>query len=69
MYRKLVRDAVDHSDRTRRIHVVCPENCGNDNWVTKYEPGTVPQCGQHDGPRIPMVPCGPRCQHARTGSN
>jgi hypothetical protein len=40
------------------IHVVCPEpDCTNEAWVTKYEPETVKQCGQHDGPRIPMVPC------------
>jgi hypothetical protein len=45
-------------DEKKWIHVVCPEHCGNESWVTKYEPGTVKQCGQHDGPRKLMVPCG-----------
>ncbi len=27
-----------------------------------YEPETVDECGQHDGPRKPMIPC-VGCKH------
>jgi hypothetical protein len=51
-------DQAPGEDEMIWIHVVCPErDCKNDAWVTAYEPGTVKQCGQHDGPRIPMEPC------------
>lgn len=46
-------------EKKKWIHVVCPEGgCTNEAWVTMYEPGTVKQCGQHDGPRRRMVRCG-----------
>lgn len=44
-------------DEQQLIHVVCPEpGCGNEDWVTKYEAGTVTKCGRH-GPRLRMVHC------------
>lgn len=47
-------------------HVVCPEwvnGCGNDDWVTLYEPGTVTKCSLHrpQMPRLRMIPC-PECE-------
>lgn len=44
-------------------HVVCPEGCGNDDWVTRYEPGTVTKCSLHrpEMPRLRMIPC-PECE-------
>jgi hypothetical protein len=59
----LLRDAHHYGqapgdDEVTWIHVVCPvRSCHNDGWVTFYEETTVKQCGQHDGPRIPMEPC------------
>lgn len=48
---------------TEWIHVVCPDPaCTTQDWVTMYEPETVDECGQHDGPRKPMIPC-VGCKH------
>jgi hypothetical protein len=44
------------------VHVVCPERqngCDNQDWIEKYEQGTVTKCSLHRPqlPRLRMVPC------------
>jgi hypothetical protein len=54
-------------DENTLVHVVCPQpGCDNQDWVTKYERGTVTKCSLHrpDLPRIRMVRC-PECRHHR----
>jgi hypothetical protein len=48
------------------IHVVCPQRgngCDSQDWVEKYERGTVTKCSRHRPqlPRQRMVPC-PECE-------
>jgi hypothetical protein len=43
-------------DEINYIHVVCPNNCGNQWWETAYSPHTVTAC-DCEGDWVPMVRC------------